>query len=265
LRDYAFPKIGRMPIDSIGQPEVLMCLSPIWTEKHETARRLSQRIKIVLDVARSKGFRSGENPVTAIKDAQVLPRVSAKPKHHKAVRWQNMPELFEVLRTRDGMAAKALMFTALSASRTTEVLEMRWDEWDVEARLWTCPAERMKTGVEHRVPLTSPMLSIVEELRAMNSEFVFEGQKRNRPLSNMSMLMLLRRVTNGDATVHGLRSTFRDWASEVANAPREVAEMCLAHRVGSGVERAYARSDLLDKRRVLMERWSGFVSGAPTE
>ncbi|WP_394199950.1 tyrosine-type recombinase/integrase [Litoreibacter albidus] len=260
LRDYAFPKIGRMPIDSIGQPEVLMCLSPIWTEKHETARRLSQRIKIVLDVAKSKGFRSGENPVTAIKDAQVLPRVSTKPKHHKAVRWQDMPGLFEVLRTRDGMAAKALMFTALSASRTTEVLEMRWEELDVEARLWTCPAARMKTKVEHRVPLTAPMLSTVEELRALNSEFVFEGQKRHKPLSNMSMLMLLRRVTNGDATVHGLRSTFRDWASEVANAPREVAEMCLAHRVGSVVEKAYARSDLLDKRRVLMEQWSSFIT-----
>lgn len=260
LRDYAFPKIGRMPIDSIGQPEVLMCLSPIWTEKHETARRLSQRIKIVLDVARSKGFRSGENPVTAIKDAQVLPRVSAKPRHHKAVRWQDMPGLFEVLSTRDGMAAKALMFTALSASRTSEVLEMRWEELDVEACVWTCPAARMKTGSVHRVPLTSPMLSIVEDLRAMNSEFVFEGQKRHRPLSNMSMLMLLRRVTNGDATVHGLRSTFRDWASEVANAPREVAEMSLAHRVGSDVERAYARSDLLDKRRALMERWSDFVT-----
>jgi integrase len=265
LRDYAFPKIGRMPIDSIGQPEVLMCLSPIWTEKHETARRLSQRIKAVLDVARSKGFRSGENPVTAIKDAQVLPRVSAKPKHHKAVRWQEMPELFEVLRARDGMAAKALMFTALSASRTTEVLEMRWAELDVEERLWRCPAERMKTGVEHRVPLTFPMLAIIEELRAMSSEFVFEGQKRHRPLSNMSMLMLLRRVANGDATVHGLRSTFRDWASEVANVPREVAEMSLAHRVGSDVERAYARSDLLDKRRALMERWSDFVSGKEGE
>ncbi|WP_281857775.1 tyrosine-type recombinase/integrase [Litoreibacter halocynthiae] len=260
LRDYAFPKIGRMPIDSIGQPEVLMCLAPIWTDKHETARRLSQRIKTVLDVARSKGFRSGENPVTAIKDAQVLPRVSAKPKHHKAVRWQDMPRLFEVLSGRDGMAAKALMFTALSASRTTEVLEMRWEELDLEARVWTCPAERMKTGSAHRVPMTPQMLSIVEDLRAMNSEFVFEGQKRHRPLSNMSMLMLLRRVTNGDATVHGLRSTFRDWASEVANAPREVAEMCLAHRVGSDVERAYARSDLLDKRRSLMEKWSDFVA-----
>ena len=241
LRDYAFPKIGRMPIDSIGQPEVLMCLSPIWTEKHETARRLSQRIKTVLDVARSKGFRSGENPVTAIKDGQVLPKVKAKPKHHKAIPWKDIPAFYAKLVARDAMTAKALRFTCLSGA-------------------WTCPADRMKTGEDHRVPLTDEMVSIIEPLKAMHSDFVFEGQKRHKPLSNMGMLMLLRRMQSKDATVHGLRSTFRDWASEVANAPREVAEMCLSHRVGSNVERAYARSDLLEKRRVLMERWSEFVT-----
>ena len=260
LRDYAFPKIGRMPVDSIDQPEVLMCLSPIWTEKHETARRLAQRIKIVLDVAKSKGLRSGENPVTAIKDAQVLPKVTAKPKHHKAMRWQDVPEFYAALQARNAMAAKALMFTCLSGSRTSEILGMRWEELDFEAGVWTCPEERMKTGSEHRVPLTDDMLAIIEPLRAMESEFVFEGQKRHKPLSNMSMLMLLRRIGVEGVTVHGFRSTFRDWASEVANAPREVAEMSLAHRVGSDVERAYARSDLLDKRRTLMERWSQYVS-----
>jgi len=261
LRDYAFPKIGRMPVDSIGQPEALMCLSPIWTEKHETARRLAQRIKTVLDVAKSKGFRSGENPITEIKDAKVLPKVMAKPKHHKAMKWQDIPAFYAELKTRDAMAARALMFTCLTGSRTAEVLGIRWDEIDLEARLWTCPAERMKTGEAHRVPLTDEMLAIIEPLQAMASEYVFEGQKRHRPLSNMSMLMLLRRMKVEGVTVHGFRSTFRDWASEVANAPREVAEMSLAHKVGSDVERAYARSDLLDKRRVLMERWSGFVAG----
>jgi integrase len=261
LRDYAFPKIGRMPMDSIGQPEVLMCLSPIWTVKHETARRLSQRIKTVLDVAKSKGFRDGENPVTAIKDAGVLPRVTNKPKHHAAMRWQDVPEFYEALQGRTAMAAKALMFTCLTGSRTGEVLGMRWAEVDLEARLWTVPAERMKTDAEHRVPLTDEMVAILEPLKALESEVVFEGQKRHRPLSNMSMLMLLRRMGVEGVTVHGFRSTFRDWASEVANAPREVAEMSLAHKVGSDVERAYARSDLLDRRRVLMERWNGFVSG----
>ncbi len=262
LRDYAFPKIGRMPIDSVDQPEVMMCLAPIWTEKHETAKRLAQRIKTVLDVARSKGFRSGENPVTSIKDAQALPKVKAKVKHHKAMHWREVPAFYSDLKTRNAMAAKALMFTCLTGSRTGEVLGMKWGEVDLEARVWTCPAVRMKTGADHRVPLTDEMLSIIEPLQAMQSEYVFEGQKRHKPLSNMSMLMLLRRMQVEGATVHGFRSTFRDWASEVANAPREVAEMSLAHQVGSDVERAYARSDLLDKRRLLMERWSHFVSGA---
>ena len=260
LRDYAFPKIGRMPIDSIGQPEVMMCLSPIWTEKYETAKRLAQRIKTVLDVARSKGFRSGENPVTAIKDAGSLPKVKAKPKHHMAMHWNDVPAFYTVLKSRNAMAAKALMFTCLTGSRTGEVLGMRWAEIDFEELLWTCPAERMKTGEVHRVPLTNEMIAVLEPLKTLKSDYVFEGQKRHKPLSNMSMLMLLRRMEVDGVTVHGFRSTFRDWASEVAEVPREVAEKSLAHAVGSSVERSYARSDLLDRRRDLMERWSRFVA-----
>ncbi len=260
LRDYAFPKIGRMPIDSIGQPEVLMCLSPVWTEKHETARRLAQRIKTVLDVAKSKGFRSGENPVTAIKDAKVLPKVTAKPKHHAAMAWQDVPAFYADLKTRNAMSAKALMLTCLTGSRTGEVLGMEWPEIDLDARLWTCPAIRMKTGEDHRVPLTDEMLAIIEPLQTMQSKYVFEGQKRHKPLSNMAMLMLLRRMNVESVTVHGFRSTFRDWASEVANAPYEVAEKSISHRVGTDVERSYFRSDLLDRRRILMERWSDYIA-----
>lgn len=262
LRDYAFPKIGRMPVDSIGQPEVLMCLSPIWTEKHETARRLAQRIKIVLDVAKSKGFRSGENPVTAIQDAQVLPKVKAKPKHHNAMAWQAAPAFYADLKTRDAMSAKALMFACLTGSRTSEVLNAQWSEFDFDAKLWTCPADRMKGGVAHRVPLTDEMLAIVEPLRALKSNYVFEGQKRHKPLSNMAMLMLLRRMGADSVTVHGFRSTFRDWASEATDTPRELSEMSLSHKVGSYVERAYARSDLLEKRRALMTQWSRYVSSS---
>ena len=262
LAEYAFPKIGRLPIDSIGQPEVLSVLSPIWTEKHETARRVAQRIKTVLDVARSSGFRSDENPVTAIREGRVLPTVKAKAKHHKAMDWCELPAFYASLAERSAMAAKALAFTMLTASRTSEVLGMRWEELDFEARIWTCPAERMKTGEAHRVPLTDEMISILEPLKAMKSEFVFEGQKRHRPLSNMSMLMLLRRMSRNDATVHGLRSAFRDWASDAAKAQREIAEACLSHRIGSEVERAYARSDLLDQRRSLMEKWSEYLSGS---
>ena len=260
LRDYAFPKIGRMPIDSIGQPEVLMCLAPIWTEKHETAKRLAQRIKTVLDVAKSKGFRSGENPVTAIKDAKVLPTVKAKPQHHDAMPWRDVPAFYAELNARTAIAAKALQFTILTASRTTEVLDMQWPEVDFDARLWTVPAVRMKGGKEHRVPLTDEMLAILEPLKAMASDYVFEGQKRHRPLSNMSMLMLLRRMGRDGFTVHGFRSSFRDWASEAANAPRELAEAALAHQVGSDVERAYARSDLLERRRGLGSEWSKFCT-----
>ena len=137
---------------------------------------------------------------------------------------------------------------------------MRWEELDLDGRLWTCPAERMKGGEDHRVPLTDEMLAIIAPLKALKSEYVFEGQKRHKPLSNMAMLMLLRRMDVEGVTVHGFRSTFRDWASEVANVPSEVAEMSLAHTVGSNVERAYARSDLLEKRRELMGRWSDYVS-----
>jgi integrase len=261
LRDYAFPKIGRMPIDSIGQPEVLMCLSPIWTDKHETARRLAQRIKTVLDVAKSKGFRSGENPVTAIKDAQVLPKVKAKVQHHDAMPWRDVPVFFAELNGRSATAAKALQFTILTASRTSEVLDMTWTEVDEDARLWTVPAARMKSGKEHRVPLTDDMLAILEPLKAMASVYVFEGQKRHRPLSNMSMLMLLRRMGRDGFTVHGFRSSFRDWASEAANAPRELAKAALAHQVGSNVERAYARSDLLERRRELLMNWTLYLCG----
>jgi integrase len=262
LADYAFPIIGRLPVSDISQPEVLACLSPIWTTKPETARRLAQRIKTVLDVARSRGVRTGENPVTAIRDGKVLPRVAAKRKHHAAMDWRDVPAFYAELRGRDAMAAKALMFTCLTGSRTGEVLGARWEEFDFEARLWTVPAARMKGGVAHRVPLTAEMLEILETLKALNSEVVFEGQKRHRPLSNMAMLMLLRRMKVEGVTVHGFRSAFRDWAAELAKAPREVAEMSLAHKVGSDVERAYARSDPLERRRALMQRWSRYVSGA---
>jgi integrase len=176
--------------------------------------------------------------------------------------WRDVPAFYAELRGRDAMAAKALMFTCLTGSRTGEVLGARWEEFDFEARLWTVPAARMKGGVAHRVPLTAEMLEILETLKALNSEVVFEGQKRHRPLSNMAMLMLLRRMKVEGVTVHGFRSAFRDWAAELAKAPREVAEMSLAHKVGSDVERAYARSDPLERRRALMQRWSRYVSGA---
>jgi integrase len=259
LAEYAFPKIGRLPVSEIEQPEIMQVLSPIWTTKHETAKRLAQRIKAVLDVAKSKGFREGENPVTTIRDAKVLPTVKHKVQHHKAMRWQDVPAFYADLTTKDAMAAKALMFTCLTASRTSEVLLARWEEFDFGEQLWTVPAARMKADKEHRVPLTPQMIAILEPLKALRSEVVFEGQKRHKPMSNMAMLMLLRRMKVEAITVHGFRSAFRDWASEQPNVSREIAELSLAHTVGSEVERAYARSDLLEQRRSLIMAWSNFV------
>jgi integrase len=260
LRDYAFPTIGNLPLNQINPPEIMACLSPIWTEKHETAKRLAQRIKTVLDVARAKGFRSGENPVNIIKDLSALPKVRVKVKHHKAMPWQDIPAFYADLVGRDAMSALALRFACLSGSRTSEVLGLRWEEIDLDARLWTCPEERMKNGDEHRVPLTDEMLAIITPLQALKSQYVFEGQKRHHPLSNMAMMMLLRRMNVEAVTVHGFRSTFSNWADEAVYASRTVSQVSLAHRVGSKVERAYARSDLLDRRRVLMEQWSQYVT-----
>ena len=261
LRDYTFPKIGNLQVNQVGQPEVLACLSPIWTQKQETAKRLAQRIKTVLDVAKSKGYRTGENPVTEIREAKVLPQVKVRPKHHAAMPWQDVPAFYAELQNRPAIAAKALMFTCLTGSRTSETLNAQWPEFDFDTAIWTVPAERMKTGTEHRVPLTKEMITILEPLKAMNSDYVFEGQKRHKPLSDMAMLMLLRRMKIEGVTVHGFRSTFRDWASEAAQAPREIAEMSLSHNIGNTVERAYARSDLLDRRRALIERWTQYVTG----
>ena len=248
-----------MPVSHIGQPEVLVCLSPIWTSKHETAKRLAQRIKAVLDVAKSMGLREGENPITAIKDARVLPNVSARPKHHAAMPWNEIPAFFSELEQNTSVASKALQFCILSACRTSEVLGARWEEFDFEQELWTIPPERMKTGQTHRVPLTPEMVKIVESLKPLQSKYVFEGQKRHHPLSNMALLMLLRRLGCTGVTVHGFRSAFRDWAAEATNTTREVAERCLAHKLGSDVEQAYARSDLLEKRRILMKKWTDFM------
>jgi len=261
LAEYAFPKVGRLPVSEVGQPEVLQVLLPIWTEKNETAKRLAQRIKAVLDVAKSKGFRDGENPVTTIRDARVLPSVKQKVRHHRAMHWKEMPSFYAELSTKEAMAAKALMFTCLTASRTSEVLLARWEEFDFDAGLWIVPASRMKADKEHRVPLTAQMIGILEPLKALHSEVVFEGQRRHKPMSNMSMLMLLRRMKVEGTTVHGFRSTFRDWASEQSGVSRELAELSLAHQIGTEVERAYARSDLLDQRRALLQQWSDYVAG----
>jgi len=254
LKTYAFPVIGEKPVRDIQQADVLMVLAPIWTEKAETARRVRQRIKTVLDWARTAGYFEGVNPVEGVEKGLAKQRDTVK--HHAAMPWAEVPALLPELG--DGVSALALRFLILTAARTGEVIGATWAEINLQERLWIIPADRMKAKREHRVPLISEAISILEKVRGLDHEFIFPGQKRGKGLSNMAMAQLLKRVGRGHVTVHGFRSSFRDWAAERSNMPREIAELSLAHEVGNEVERAYRRSDLIEKRRELMARWEGF-------
>jgi len=212
-------------------------------------------------------MRSGENPARwrGHLDA-VLPRRQKLTRgHHKAMPFDEVPQFIDRLRGMEGVAPRALEFLILTAGRTGEVLGAKWDEIDLANRIWTVPATRMKAGREHRVPLTSRALAILADLHVLRtSEYVFPGLKRGRPLSNMALEAVLRRV-NVEATVHGFRSAFRDWAGERTHFPRELAEAALAHLVGDAVERAYRRGDALEKRRQLMSVWTDFIGRSPEE
>ena len=261
LRDYAFPKIGEKSVDVIDSADILAVLQPIWLDKPETARRVRQRLRTVFDWCRLAGHREAGNPLEGIELA--LPKQPPKSNHHAAMPWQEVPAFFTDLRERGGTASAALAFTVLTAARTGEVLGARWDE--IDGDVWTVPAERMKAGRPHRVPLTPEALAVIEPLRGLDPDLIFPGQKRGRPLSNMAMVALMRRMEQGQWTVHGFRSAFRDWAAERTRIPREVAELCLAHTVGSAIERAYRRSDLFEKRRELMQQWARWCSSAPAD
>ena len=257
-----------MPVDAIGTTEVLAALTPIWRTKAETASRVRGRIERVLDAAKAKGLRTGENPARwrGHLDKLLPARHRLTRGHHAAMPFADVPAFIVELRTREAVAAMALEFTILNASRSGEVFGARWTEIDRTARVWTIPAERMKAGLEHRVPLTDRALAILDRAETIRtSEYVFPGQKRGRPLSIMAMEMQLRRM-KAPVTVHGFRSSFRDWAGERTSFPRDVAEMALAHVVGDATERAYRRGDALEKRRSLMQAWSAFVGkGKPTD
>jgi len=254
LITYAFPYIGAVSVRDIGQSDVLRVLAPIWTEKAETARRVRQRIRTVMDWARTAGHFEGINPVEGVEKGLAKQRDTVK--HHPAMPWVDVPMFFQGVG--DSVAANALQFLILTAARTGEVIGARWAEIDLSEGLWIIPANQMKAKREHRVPLTNETLLILDRMRGIDGEFIFPGQKRGMCLSNGAMPALLKRLGRKDITVHGFRSSFRDWAEEKGNMPREIAELSLAHEVGSAVERAYRRSDLIDKRRVLMTRWAGF-------
>ena len=258
LRDYAFPYIGSKTVREVDQADVLRVLTPIWTEKPETARRVRQRIRTVMNWARTAGHYEGVNPVDGVGEG--LAKQKHAVTHHAAMPWSEVPAFMPELG--DSVAALALRFLILTAARTSEAIGARWSEINIDDRIWTIPAERMKARREHRVPLTNEALAVLERVSGLDDEIVFPGQKRGRPFSNMAMTQLLRRRGRTNITVHGFRSSFRDWAEERGNMPREIAELCLAHDVGNKVERAYRRSDLLDKRRVLMERWAQFCTAS---
>lgn len=260
LATYAKP-IWEMPVSDIGVDDVLRVLRPIWVAKAETAKRVRGRIESVLDAANVRGHRSGENPAMWRGNlALLLPKQRKGPKQHlPAMPFDDVPAFMVRLAEREALSARALELTILTAVRTSEALQARWDEFDLNARLWIIPADRMKAGKEHRVPLSPQTLELLESLPRVGP-FVFPGLKAGKPLSNMAMEMVLRRMEVTDCTVHGFRSSFRDWCGEKTAFPRDIAEMALAHTVGSDVERAYRRGDALEKRRELMAQWGAYAT-----
>jgi integrase len=252
--------IRSMPVNMIETAEVLRVLKPIWEKIPETASRLRGRIERVLDAARAKGLRSGENPARwrGHLDTLLPPRQKLTRGHHAAMPYAELPAFMARLRAREGVAALALEFAILTAARSREVLDAQWKEIDSEAKVWTVPATRIKAGREHRVPLSPRALTILDSMRAVRvSEYVFPGYRPGRPLGDMALHMVLARM-EVPFTVHGFRSSFRDWCGEATNFPREVAEAALAHIVGDETERAYRRGDALEKRRKLMDAWAAY-------
>jgi len=261
LAIHVFPIFGIRRVDQIETPDVLKALGPIWLTKPETARRVRQRIRTILDWAKAAGFRTGDNPADSVDKG--LPRHTDRKGHFAAIPYKEVPAFVERIGDSDAgeQVQLALEFLILTAARTGEVLHARWNEIDLWQRVWTIPAERMKAGVEHRVPLSDREVAILKRARELagGSEYLFPGRSGDRPMSGMVFLMALRRM-GARFTVHGFRSAFRDWAAETTNFPTEVCEMALAHTVRNKVEAAYRRGDLFEKRRELMAAWAKYAT-----
>jgi integrase len=267
LENYAFPALGKLSVAAIDTGLVLKVIEPIWQDKTETANRLRGRIESVLDWANVRGYRQGDNPARWKGHlAEVLPARGSiqKVEHHAALPFIEISAFMTELRMREGIAARALEFTVLCASRTGETIGAQWDEVDLKAKTWTVPANRIKGGREHRVPLSDAALKILKELPTeKNNPFVFIGPKAGGGLSNMGMASVLGRMGRKSITVHGMRSTFRDWAAETTSYPNFVVEMALAHTVSDAVEAAYRRGDLFTKRTKLMADWARYCTTKP--
>jgi integrase len=260
LETYAFPIFGDLPVQAVTTGLVMKAVEPIWHTKTETAGRVRERIEAVLDAAKARGLREGENPARWRGHLDnLLPKPSSihKVRHHRALPYVEIGAFMATLAKQEGQSARALEVAILTATRTSEALGARWAEIDLEQGLWVIPADRIKAGREHRIPLSVPVKQLLQrQLEQRVDEFVFPGGKKGRPLSNMALLMLLRQMGRTDIVPHGFRSTFRDWAAEQTSFPREVAEMALAHAIGSAVEAAYRRGDLMAKRQKLMAAWA---------
>lgn len=266
LKVYASPVIGDLPVSQIDTALVLRILKPIWNEKTETATRLRGRIERILDWAKSQGYRSGDNPaawVGHLDNSLPNPKKVADAGHHAALPWKEIGSFMVELRKAPGLAALLVELIILTATRTSEALLAQWSEFDLQEKLWTIPEDRMKNGKAHTVPLSDAVLSLLKRIKAetltRDGDYLFPGNK-GKPLSNMAGLALLKRMGRHDITVHGFRSTFRDWCAEATDYPNHVAEMALAHGIDDKTEAAYRRGELLMKRRALMRDWAAYCN-----
>ena len=266
LATYAYPVLGELPVQAVDVGLVMKAIEPIWVQKPETAGRVRGRIESVLDWATARGYRQGENPARWRGHLEnLLPRKAKvrRVEHHAALPYAELPAFMIELREQKGIAERALEFAIFTADRNGQVIGAAWAEIDLEARLWAIPTGRMKASREHRVPLSEAAIAVIEAMEKIrHSEFVFPGGRIGRPLSNMAMLVMLRRMGRGDLTTHGFRSCFADWCAERTNFSAELREMALAHTVSDKVEAAYRRGDLFQKRRQLMDAWAKFCTPA---
>ena len=267
LDQHVFAKIGHRPVAQVETTDVMKVIEPIWTVIPETAGRVRGRIELVLDYAAARGWRAGDNPARWRGHiAHMLPRRSkvARVVHHSALPYKDMPAVMAKLMQSTGTGALAVRFATLTAARSGEVRGATWSEVDVKEKVWTVPGERMKAGREHRVPLSEAALVVLHQAQALGeateTPYVFPGGRSSRPLSDVGLSKALHTAASDQVTVHGLRSTFRDWVAEATEYPRDVAEMALAHAIGDKVEAAYRRGDLFEKRRALMEEWARLCS-----
>jgi integrase len=263
LIHYAYPTLGDLAVELVDEALVLKVLLPIWQEKTETAKRLRGRVESVLDWATFNKFRHGENPARwkgHLEHSLAKPSKVTKVVHHPALPYSLIAKFMTKLRLCDGVGARALEFLILTAVRSGEVRGATWDEVDLQQKIWTIPAGRMKMSREHRVALSDDAAALLTAMPRLDGcRFVFPGAKLQSPMSDMTLTAVLRRMKRIDITVHGFRSTFRDWAAEATNYPHELAEMALAHVVSNKVEAAYRRGDMLEKRRSMMNDWANYT------